>query len=294
MSEPLNGPYAVVLGVCQDAGHPHPGCKNTCCAAAWQDPSQGHLIACLGIIDPLSKKRWIIDASPDLGAQLHALDALQPRSDGSLPVDGVFVTHAHIGHYTGLSTLGREGLGAKAVPLYVMPRMEEFVRCNGPWSQLVKQGNVELRELRDGQPVALSEELTIEPFIVPHRDEYSETVGFRIKGPKLSLIWLPDIDAWAKWDIALEQLINEADYAFIDGTFFDRSELSRDIDEIPHPLVSETMALLGHLPLSERRKVHFIHLNHTNPLLQPHSAQHAATLDAGFCIGTRGQKMPLT
>jgi len=293
LSTHQSAPFAVVLGVTQDGGHPHPGCHQDCCAAAWSDPSLAHQIACLGIVDPTSKGRWIIDASPDLGKQLHALDALQQPIDAA-PVDGIFITHAHIGHYTGLSKLGREGLGARAVPLFLMPRMEAFVQSNGPWSQLVEHGNVELRGLRDGETVQLSANLSIEPFTVPHRDEYSETVGFRVSGPSKSLIWLPDIDGWSQWEWPLEELIRDVDYAFIDGTFWDRSELSRDIDEIPHPLVVETMALLDHLPEVERGKVHFIHLNHTNPLLHENSPEHTATLKAGFRIGSRGQMMELS
>jgi len=288
-----SGPFAAVLGVTQDGGHPHPGCLKTCCATAWEDPSLGHLIACLGIVDPATEGRWIIDASPDIGQQLHDLHALQQSTDAA-PIDGIFITHAHIGHYTGLSRLGREGLGATAVPLFLMPRMEAFIRSNGPWAQLVENGNVDIRRLRDREALQLSANLTIEPFTVPHRDEYSETVGFRVSGPGKSLVWLPDIDSWMQWDRSLEEVVREVDYAFIDGTFWDRSELSRDIGEIPHPLVSETMEQLSHLHAAERSKVHFIHLNHTNPLLNIERSEYAATLAAGFRVGTRGQRIELS
>ncbi len=56
-------PFVVVLGIAQDGGHPQPGCTRACCAGI--DPISRHLPACLGVIDPESQQRWIIDATPD-------------------------------------------------------------------------------------------------------------------------------------------------------------------------------------------------------------------------------------
>lgn len=55
------------------------------------------------------------------------------------------------------------------------------------------------------------------------------------------------------------------DYAFIDGAFFADGEIPRPMAEVPHPFVSESIELLNHLPVAERNKVYFIHLNHSNP-----------------------------
>jgi len=286
--------YAVVLGVAQDAGHPQAGCREVCCQAAWADPSLGHLVASLGIVDPRSGKRWIIDASPDLGKQLHALDALQPRAAGSAPLDGIFLTHAHSGHYTGLVHLGRETMGSVGLPLFAMPRMSEFLRRNGPWSQLVELDNVTLQPLEDAQPIQLSDDLSIEPFLVPHRDEFSETVGFLVRGSSRSIAWLPDIDAWERWHRPIEDLIQSVDVAFIDGTFWDASELSRDIGEISHPLMHDSIERLGALPATDRDRVRFIHLNHTNPALRPDSSASATLTERGFAIGRRGDVIPLS
>eukprot|EP00957_Ditylum_brightwellii_P156501 11911053-Ditylum_brightwellii.AAC.1 len=63
--------------------------------------------------------------------------------------DGIFLTHAHIGHYTGLMYLGREALGAVDVPVYAMPRMRSFLKNNGPWSQLVSLGNINIQNLEE-------------------------------------------------------------------------------------------------------------------------------------------------
>ncbi len=292
MSPPV--PYTVVLGVAQDAGHPQPGCREPCCRPAWADPTLGHLVSCLGIVDPAGGQRWLIDATPNLPQQLHALDALQPRNEAGPALDGIFLTHAHTGHYTGLMHLGRETMASDRLPLYAMPRMAQFLRSNGPWSQLVELDNIELRPLQTGQATALSDSLSIEPFVVPHRDEFSETVGFVVSGAGRRLAWLPDIDAWQRWDRRLADLVSEVDIAFIDGTFYDHSELPRDLDEIPHPLITESMDLLAGLPAEARARVRFIHLNHTNPVLQPESRERAAVLERGFGIGHRGERFELS
>ena len=116
----------------------------------------------------------------------------------------MLLTHAHIGHYTGLMYLGREALGASAVPVYATPRMAAFLRGNGPWSLLVTQGHIDLREIAPGQPLALTPRLTVTALTVPHRDELSDTVGFRVQGPSRTLLYVPDIDKWEKWDRRLE------------------------------------------------------------------------------------------
>jgi len=262
---PSTSPYALVLGIAQDGGYPQAGCNRPDCIAAWRDPRLRQRVASLAIVDPQSHQRWIIDATPDFPSQLASLDALAPR--GSVLLDGILLTHAHIGHYLGLAHLGREVLGAHAIKVYAMPRMREFLQHNGPWDQLVKLQNIQLVPIEDGVPIALNERITMTPLRVPHRDEYSETVGFIVRGPSRSILWLPDIDKWEKWSTPLESVLTRVDVAYIDGTFYDATELpGRDLREIPHPLMTETLARLANSPL--RAKVRFIHLNQSNPVMR--------------------------
>lgn len=260
-------PYVVVLGIAQDGGYPQAGCNRPDCVAAWRDPKLRRRVASLGIVDPQSGRRWLIDATPDFPLQLRTLDELAPRRANGPILDGILLTHAHIGHYLGLAQLGREVLGASAVPVYAMPRMRAFLEHNGPWDQLVHLGNIATRPLQDGQAIPLGERITVTPLLVPHRDEYSETVAFVVHGPSHSILWLPDIDKWEKWPLGLERVLAQVDVAYVDGTFFDPAELpGRDLREIPHPLMTETMARLAGSPLAA--KVRFIHLNQSNPLLR--------------------------
>ena len=219
--------------------------------------------------------------------QLHALDRRAPRATRPA-LDAILLTHAHIGHYTGLMHLGREVMGEQGLPVWVKPRMAAFLSSNGPWEQLVALGNIALQPLPDVD-VALGR-LRVRAFAVPHRDEYSETVGFVLTGVNTKALYLPDIDKWDRWDVRIEELLATVDVAYIDGTFFADGELpGRSMAEIPHPFVSETMARLGPLPASERAKVRFIHLNHTNPLLDPNSAATRAVRDAGFGVAIEGE-----
>ena len=278
-----DAPYAVVLGVAQDAGHPQAGCARACCTAAWA--GAGHRVSAVAIVDPDTDTHWILDATPDFPAQQHSL----PGTLG-----GIFPTHAHMGHYTGLLHLGREAMGADAVPVWAMPRMRTFLETNGPWSQLVTLGHIALQPLADGQPVSLTPGLTVTPILVPHRDELSETVGFLVQGPRHRVLYLPDIDKWERWDTPIESLVRTVDRAWLDGTFYDATELpGRDMSEIPHPFMVESLDRLAALAPRDRAKVHFIHLNHTNPALDPSSAARRAVEARGVHVATAGDRVEL-
>ena len=237
----------VVLGVGQDGGVPQAGSSH-----GWSDPTRRRLVTSLALVDPASGNRWLFDATPDFRQQLHLLDSLAPRVGPAPGLAGIFLTHAHIGHYTGLMFLGHESMGATGVPVYAMPRLAGFLAANGPWSQLVRYGNIQLRELRAGTPVSLGPTLTATPFLVPHRQEYSEVVGYRIEGPNRSALFIPDIDSWTAWDSAgtrLEDALSAVDVAWLDGTFHANGEIpGRDMTGFPHPFITVTMQRLAGLP----------------------------------------------
>jgi pyrroloquinoline quinone biosynthesis protein B len=247
----------------------------------------------LAIVDPSSSERWMIDATPDFKQQLRALDEIAPAST-SPGLAGILLTHGHIGHYTGLMHLGRETMGAREVPVYAMPRMQDFLSRNGPWDQLVRLKNIVLRPMQNDLPFELNQRIRITPFLVPHRDEYTETVGFRIVGPQRTVIFIPDIDKWEKWDRRIEEVIAGVDAAYVDGTFYAEGEIpGRNMAEIPHPFIVETMQRLASLPTAEKSKVRFIHLNHTNPALRPESEAARAISKAGFQLAVEGERFKL-
>ncbi|MDG1898030.1 MAG: MBL fold metallo-hydrolase [Fuerstiella sp.] len=150
-----DAPYVAVLGVAQDAGFPQAGCRKKCCQAAWNNNELRRYAACLAIVDPLHGQRWLIDCTPDFREQLRTLEQLAPKNRSS-PLDGILLTHAHIGHYAGLIHLGREVMGANGVPVYAMPGMRRFLEENDPWEQLLRLEQITIQELTAGQPVNLN------------------------------------------------------------------------------------------------------------------------------------------
>jgi len=175
-----------------------------------------------------------------------------------------------------------------------MPKMGEFISSNGPWDQLVKLKNVELNNIFNEKEEALEENLSIIPLLVPHRDEYSETVGYKIIGPNKTALFIPDIDKWEKWQTSILDLIKEVDYAFLDGTFYDSEEINhRDISEIPHPFIVESLELFKDLNISDKKKIYFIHLNHTNPALDKSSAPFKNIISKGFNVADLNMEFSL-
>lgn len=283
-----SGVELIVLGSVQDGGSPHIGCSRACCAPLYQNPDPSRKVVALGLIDRIAGRTFLIEAGPDFPEQLRLLHE-RAAQDAQAP-SGIFLTHAHIGHYSGLMYLGREALGADSVAVYAMPRMLGFLKENGPWSQLVSQGNIALRPLEDSRPIRLTQRLEVVPFRVPHRDEFSETVGFEIRGPGKTALFIPDIDKWERWETDIVARIRQVDLAFLDASFYDANEVGyRDMSEIPHPFVVESLSRFDSLPDAERRKIRFIHLNHTNPLLDPSSDQSLSVQNKGYGVARFGE-----
>jgi pyrroloquinoline quinone biosynthesis protein B len=276
---------AILLGTTQDGGVPQAGCYCRHCRAAHADPAGRQWVVCLALVDHAARQSWLIDASPDLREQLHALHGWAP----GCPLSGIVLTHAHAGHYAGLIHLGREAWDMRRLPVHASARMAAFLRENAPWSQLVALDNVELHVLEPDREVRLSPRLSLRPMPVPHRDEFSDTLAFVVRGPARRLFYCPDIDGWDAWHRDLRQLVAGMDVALLDGTFFSASELpGRDLREIPHPLVTDSVERLTGVDSDVR----LIHLNHSNPLHSP-GPEREWLAAQGIGVGTLGDRWPL-
>ena len=282
--------YIYILGNTQDAGLPHIGCQHPFCKDSF-NVYEEHYTTSIAVVNSDLKKYILFEATPDITFQLNNLKKniyhvfLLPES--------IYITHAHMGHYTGLMYFGREALGSKDLLVSVLPRMSKFLQNNGPWSQLVDINNIKIKELHFGLSTNELGNISVTPLQVPHRDEYSETAGYIIEGKNKKALFIPDIDKWEKWDRDLSQLAKEFDFLLIDATFYDSKEINRDFSEIPHPLVTETINLLSGLNKENRNKVYFIHMNHTNMMLDPNSELSKLVTSKGFNIARLGQKLYL-
>lgn len=293
----LDGPTVRVIGTVQDGGLPHAACSCSNCDAARTDPARRGHAASLAILLPPKPSVFLIDATPDIREQLDALRDVRPgpgdRVDRA-PLDGVLLTHAHLGHYTGLSFFGFEAVHTHDLPVYCSPSMAGYLRDNGPWSQLVELENIELREVQQEEPFALGDDVFVTAIKVPHRDEFADTMGFRIKGPRATLLYIPDTDSWKAWTVPIIDVLADVDIAILDGSFYSAKELpGRAVSSIGHPLITDSMDLLEPLVAAGKLQVFFTHLNHSNPALDPMAPERIEVESRGFAILSEGQKFEI-
>ncbi|WP_158839239.1 MBL fold metallo-hydrolase [Polaribacter sp. L3A8] len=283
--------YITVLGIAQDGGYPHIGCQKECCANFYNGKNNKKSVVSLGLVDLDNKQKWLFDATPDMHTQLAALEQHHKKKENL--IDGVFLTHAHIGHYTGLMYFGREAFGKKNMKVYAMPKMKSFLQKNGPWSQLISLQNIQLQNLQHDTTLVLNNKIKVTPFLVPHRDEFSETVGYKIEGTQKTALFIPDIDKWHKWSRNIIDEVKKVDYAFVDATFLNQNEVKRAMTEVPHPFIQETIDLFKNETLATKNKVIFIHFNHTNPTLQKNSKKRKEIEKMGFRFASEGNNYTL-
>ncbi|MCF3944709.1 MBL fold metallo-hydrolase [Oceanobacillus alkalisoli] len=281
-----------VLGTAQDGGLPHPNCFCENCRRALADSNFKRTATSLAIFLPAEHKWHLIDATPDMREQIARFQ-LRYGMESQL-MSSVFLTHAHIGHYPGLMFLGKETINSHRLTVMAGPKMKKLLESDAPWSQLVANENISIQELKEKEAVYLSNETTITPILVPHRNEFSETVAFWIEGLNKKVLFIPDIDRWDEWDIDIYELAKEADICFLDGTFHspeDLAHINRDFRQIPHPLMTETMERLR--DLTEETEIYFIHLNHSNPVLNEDGLLRREMEAKGFYIADEGMEFRL-
>ena len=282
----INSSYSLkILGVVQDGGFPHLGNNKTCC----ENIDQNRYVTSILLTNNLNNESYLFDASPDINEQLNFMGDRIKKD-----LKGIFLTHAHIGHYTGLMYFGREALNSRLINVYAMPRMKKFLEKNGPWSQLVELQNISIKQISNNSKISIDPNIIVQPIEVPHRGEFSETVGYKIYGPNKTLLFIPDIDKWYLWEKSIIDEIKKVDYALIDATFYDAKEVNyRDFSEIPHPFVVESMELFDSIKEEEKNKIFFIHLNHTNPLINEKSEEYKLVISKGYNVAKEGMILKL-
>jgi pyrroloquinoline quinone biosynthesis protein B len=285
-----------VIGTAQDGGIPHIGCSCSNCQRAWKKPQLSRFISSLALFDLTENKTIFVDATPDIRAQTMMI---QERMTPQKPAqrywpDGILLTHAHIGHYTGLMFYGYEALSTDKLPVYCSKRMKDFLSQNGPWSQLVSQKNIIARTISPEQRFSLTSQISIIALQVPHRDEYTDTLGYQITGPNRSLLYIPDIHNWKIWDRSVIEEVQKVDIALLDGTFFSHAELpSRDLSSIGHPFILDSMQLLKKIAQDGKTQILFTHLNHSNLALDPDGDARKTIEKNAFGLAEDGMEFPL-
>lgn len=284
---------ALVLGVAQDGSVPHMGCECKNCSN-FSMPGKEQFAVSLALIQKDEKgagKVWLIDCGPDVKAQWRML-ARHLSELTSWSIEGVFITHLHMGHYIGLHQFGKEACKQpNGLPIFASPSICNWLERTEPWRLGLSDGIFRCIPMSPLAPFILSDGLSITPILVPHRMELgTDTVCFSIQGPDKKILWLPDIDSWSGWDLDVRSVVEEHSISFLDACFWSAVELKRrDMGEIPHPLVVETMDKLEGLG----HRVKLIHLNHTNPLWDKESEEHRRMVELGFETGFQGEVVSL-
>ncbi len=287
-----SGILVKVLGTAQDGGIPQMGCRCPNCLRAHADPRRVRFIASLAVVDLREKTFFLIDATPDIRPQLEeACRVFGPEPpDLKRSLGGVCLTHAHIGHYTGLMFFGYEAASMRRLPVFGSSGMTAFLTDNGPWSQLVELENIALKPFAPDESFSLTPAVSLTPIKVPHRDEFTDTFAFIVSGPEKRLLYIPDIQSWEAWERSLLDAIGHVDVALLDGTFFGRGELpGRDISEIGHPLIVDSCQRLRGLRPEKKRAIFFTHFNHSNPVLDPEGEERNHVEESGFVLAEDGQ-----
>ena len=280
------------MGTGQDAGIPQMGCSCKNCEAARWDPSRRRAGASLALVDTAGEKFYLVDASLHMSGQVDRL--LHTHVIAGLgALQGIFITHAHMGHIIGLSLLGKEAADVKRVTVFAALEVCEFLGFNPIFRRMVQRGNLRLGEILEGEALELFEGATITPFVVPHRKDAILTYGYLITekgegdGKGRTIIYIPDMDLITK---EIKALVKDSDIALLDGTFFDMNELpGRDMSEISHPLIEETIRTLGEMDT----RIIFTHINHSNPVSDPSSKEYEHVTEAGHEIASEGLVLSL-
>jgi pyrroloquinoline quinone biosynthesis protein B len=271
----------IILGSGQDGGSPQVGQPSS--------ESQPRCASSVAVVGPEGAV-VLLDASPDLRTQSQALlgSDLYPPNRASF-VDGVCITHAHMGHYAGLLHFGKEAAAESGLPLLGTKRFLAYMEANDPWAELIRDGHLDPIAI-DGMEASIDGDLTLSAIAVPHRDEYSDTIAFSISvAGQPWLLYLPDIDDWQSWDEA-EQVIARHEVALLDATFSSVHELpGRDISAIRHPLVPDTIERFAHLVADTQ--IVLTHINHSNSLGNPDAAITRQAASAGFIVAYDGMTM---
>lgn len=213
-------------------------------------------------------RKILIDVPPDI-----------KRMVGLNPIDSIFLTHAHIGHYGGLFFLGKEAYNADEKPVYCSEKMKEWLGSgNKAYRHLIERNNIQLIPFKPGEKFEL-DSLGCKPIKVNHRNEDADTVSLMFVENGNKFYYMPDLDHWTK---KTEGLVIESDVALIDGTFFSSEEIDRE--DVPHPFVKETMERFE----GSGTEIYFTHLNHTNPVADKETKEYKKVIEEGFGVAEDG------
>lgn len=247
---------------------------------------------------------WVVlNASPDIRVQLAARPAMHPPELRGTPISAVVLTNGDIDHIAGLLTLREK----TAFDLYATQAGMDIISSNSVFRvldpDLVHPQTIDLETVFEPLPG-----LSITPFAVPGKvalflegdtvnvEEIGEqTIGLMLEGNGRRMAYVPGCATIPDW---LLSRLNDVDLLMFDGTVWHNDEMERT------GTGKKTGARMGHVPLNgphgslerfagmDTRKI-LIHINNTNPILQPDAPERAKVLAHGWEIAADGMEIDL-
>ncbi|MDP3406699.1 pyrroloquinoline quinone biosynthesis protein PqqB [Bosea sp. (in: a-proteobacteria)] len=291
---------AVVLGAAAGGGFPQWNCRCETCALAWSGDSRASWRTQSAVAVTGDDATWVLlNASPDLSAQIRANRMLWPSGIRHSPIGAVILTSGEIDHVAGLFSLRER----HPFTVIALRQVHDAMNAN-PMLEAVR---AERLVATPGEPIALPGGLSAMLFPVPgkvplylERGESGlayddgETAGVRLTGKGGSIVYIPGCAA------AGDDLIREAakaDVLFFDGTLFTDDEMIRA------GLGEKTGRRMGHMPISgeggslawlrdlPRTRRIYIHLNNSNPALIDGSPERQEIEAAGVEVAFDGMEV---
>lgn len=287
-----------VLGAAAGGGLPqwNCGCPNCAAARSGRLPS----LTQSSIAVSADGASWaIVNASPDIRAQMQATPELHPTGLRTSPLKAVLLTNGDIDHVAGLFTLRER----QPFDLFATAEIHATLAEN-PMFRAVAPDVVPRRAAGLNVPFDLVPGLTAELFAVPGKVplyaegavvdtqlEGENTVGVRLTAHGRTAFYIPGCAAMTP---ALADRIRGAQMVLFDGTVWLDDEMiatgagAKTGARMGHMAMTDTIAAFA--PLGVARRV-FVHMNNTNPALDPSGPEHAAALAAGWTIAQDGMEL---
>ncbi len=301
----------IVLGSGAGGGFPQWNCNCPNCAGLRagtikaRPRTQSSLAVSDGGVDWL-----LINASPDLRAQLEHCPLLQPaRAVRDTAIVAVLVVDAQIDHSTGLMTLREH---TKRLPVYCTPSVHSDLTTGYPLlSVLEYYCGVEWRPIDaiGGVPIEIPEipGISLLPIPLPseappysprrHRPAEDDTIGLVLidKASGRRCFYAPGLGEWNDRVLAEAE---RADCLLIDGTLWndeelvDRGAAEKTGRDMGHLAQTGAGGILDRLAPLRGRKI-LIHINNTNPILDEDSPERARLDEIGIEVAYDGMEITL-
>ena len=296
-----------LLGTAAGGGFPQWNCACTTCASSRAEPDVfSPRLQLQAAVWSFPDAIFLLNASPDLRFQIEASPELRPRMDRGIrntPIQGIVLTTADLDQVLGLLLL-RE---FQPLTLYATALVRRVLEANSFFRMLERVPNqLSWIEIREGVPFVLGmSDIVCTPFAMAgelpfYAQEFvssepgQASLGLILESHAKRIAYTPVVPEITD---QLRTIYASCDTIFVDGTFWSDDELSqshagapkaRAIGHVPMSGEDGTIAQLAGLPVSQKV---FVHLNNTNPVLDPRSGAYDAVVEAGWKIGQDGWEL---